>query len=142
MSQALIEQATAIPYRRQGGWLEFCLITTTQGRRWGFPKGIIESDQTAEQAALQESLEEAGLHGQIEGAELGEYEYFKWGRRLRVRGYLMQVIEADDQWQEAHFRRRSWCNFQEALARLDRPPLRQLLLSARARLEREVSGKW
>lgn len=141
MSQAPIEQATAIPYRRQGRWLEFCLITTSQGLRWGFPKGIIEPGQTPQEAALQESLEEAGLHGQIEGEEIGLYHYSKWGRTLCVHAFLMQVGEADDQWLEAHFRRRAWCTLEEARARLDRPPLRQLLLAAAARLESVGSGK-
>jgi len=135
MSQVPIEQATAIPYRRQGPLLEFCLITTSQGIRWGFPKGIIEGWQTPEEAALAEALEEAGLRGQIEGGELGRYEYSKWGRNLRVRAFLMQVTEADEQWQEAHFRRRTWCGFEEARARLDRPALRQLLAAAAACLE-------
>jgi 8-oxo-dGTP pyrophosphatase MutT (NUDIX family) len=135
MSQAPIEQATAIPYRRQGPWLEFCLITTAQGLRWGFPKGIIEPGQTAEEAALQESVEEAGLHGLIEGDDLGAYDYSKWGRTLHVRAFLMQVSQTDDDWLEAHFRRRAWCSFEEARSRLDRPPLRQLLAAALARLE-------
>ena len=135
MSQVPIEQASAIPYRLQGPWLEFCLITTAQGVRWGFPKGIIEAGHTAEETALRESLEEAGLHGQIEGSDLGGYEYSKWGRTLHVRAFLMQVTQTDDQWLEAGFRRRTWCNFAEARARLDRPPLRQLLTAALARLE-------
>jgi 8-oxo-dGTP pyrophosphatase MutT (NUDIX family) len=138
MSQVPIEQATAIPYRRQGPWLEFCLITTSQGLRWGFPKGIIEPGQTAEEAALQESLEEAGLHGLIEGDVLGAYEYSKWGRILRVRAFLMQVVQDDDHWLEAHFRRRAWCSFEEARSRLDRPPLRQLLAMAQSRLDQRA----
>ncbi len=135
MSQVSIAQATAIPYRRQGPWLEFCLITTSQGLRWGFPKGIIEPGQTPEEAALQESLEEAGIRGQIEGEPLGGYEYSKWGRTLRVQAFLMQVTQVDEHWLEAHFRRRAWCSFEEARSRLDRPPLRQLLATARERLE-------
>jgi 8-oxo-dGTP pyrophosphatase MutT (NUDIX family) len=140
MSQVPIEQATAIPYRRQGAWLEFCLITTAQGLRWGFPKGIIEPGQTPEEAALQESLEEAGIHGQIEGDSLGGYEYSKWGRALRVQAFLMQVTQADDHWLEAHFRRRAWCSFEEARSRLDRPALRQLLANAQRRLETQAQA--
>jgi 8-oxo-dGTP pyrophosphatase MutT (NUDIX family) len=135
MSHASIEQASAIPYRRHGAWLEFCLITSSQSLRWGFPKGLIERGQTAEEAALQESLEEAGLHGRIEGDEVGSYEYSKLGRTFHVRTFLMEVSDADDHWLEAHFRRRAWCTFDEARARLDRPALRRLLLLAAARLE-------
>ena len=135
MSQAPIEQATAVPYRRQGPRLEFCLITTSQGSRWGFPKGIIEPGQTPRQAALVEAEEEAGLHGEIEGEELGGYAYTKWNRVLTVRGYLMRVTAEDDHWQEWTSRRRIWCSLAEAQARIDRPALQRLLATAAERLK-------
>ena len=135
MNQPPIEQATAVPYRRQGPRLEFCLITTSQGTRWGFPKGIIEPGQTPEQAALAEALEEAGLRGEIEGQQLGGYAYTKWDRVLTVRGYLMRVTGEDDHWLESDFRRRVWCTLAEARARIDRPALQKLLAAVAARLE-------
>jgi 8-oxo-dGTP pyrophosphatase MutT (NUDIX family) len=135
MSQAPIEQATAVPYRRQGPRLEFCLITTSRGTRWGFPKGIIEPGQTPREAALMEALEEAGLHGEIEGEELGGYAYTKWNRVLTVRGYLMRVTQEDDHWLEWNSRRRVWCSLGVAQFRIDRPALQRLLAAAAERLK-------
>lgn len=118
-----IQQASAIPFRRRGDVIEFCLITSINGRRWGFPKGIIEAGDSPETTALQEALEEAGLHGQIVGEPLGTYRYQKWGTDLDVVVYLMEVTQADDAWQEGDLRERVWLLADEAIARLDRDEL-------------------
>ena len=88
-----------MPYRRQNGECEFCLITSSSGRRWGFPKGIIDPGESAVETALKEALEEAGLQGHIEGDPLGRYEYAKWGTTLEVTGLLMRVTAAEDDWE-------------------------------------------
>jgi len=122
-----ISQASAVPYRRQDGRVQFCLITSSRKKRWGFPKGIIDPGETPEETALKEAEEEAGLHGHIEGDPLGQYEYRKWGTVLSVTCYLMQVTAADDDWEEAAWRGRSWCPAEEARAVLDRRELLDLL---------------
>ena len=75
----LIQQASAIPYRRRDGCVEFCLITTIKRRRWAFPKGIIDPGETPVETALKEAEEEAGLHGRVDDEPLGRYKYAKWG---------------------------------------------------------------
>ena len=129
-----IQQASAIPYRRAGGALEFCLITSTSGNRWGFPKGIVEGDDTHEETALAEALEEAGLQGRIVGEPLGAYRYHKWDTTLDVVVYLMEVTRADDVWHEAELREREWVSPDEALARIDREEILALLARAMERL--------
>ena len=54
-----ILQACAIPFRRNGGQYEFCLITSLRKGRWGFPKGIIDKGETHIEAAtgIQEARE-------------------------------------------------------------------------------------
>jgi phosphohistidine phosphatase len=125
-----ILQAGAIPFRRGERLTEFCLITSSSGDRWGFPKGIIESGDTAQRTALQEAYEEAGLHGRIIGDALGSYRYDKWGSELVVTMYLMEVDAADATWPEAEVRERAWLPAEEAADRLDRPTLKQLLAAA------------
>jgi phosphohistidine phosphatase len=129
-----IQQASALPYRRRGETLEFCLITSISGRRWGFPKGIIEGDDSPETAALSEALEEAGLHGCIVGQPLGTYRYQKWGTELDVVVYLMEVSNADDTWQEADVREREWLTAAEAISRIDRDDVAAFLAAAVDRL--------
>ena len=57
-----IRQAAAIPVRAEA----ICLVTSTSGKRWVIPKGIIDPGMTAPQTALQETWEEAGLVGELE----------------------------------------------------------------------------
>jgi phosphohistidine phosphatase len=112
------DQASAVPFRRRDGDLEFCLITSMSKRRWCFPKGIIDPGETPAETALKEAEEEAGLRGRIVGDPLGEYEYSKWGRVLRVLVLLMEVDHADDHWLEAEHRQRRWMGAEEAAERL------------------------
>lgn len=130
-----IQQASAVPYRWRDGKLEFCLITSISGGRWGFPKGIIDPGETAQQTALKEAEEEAGLYGRIEGSPLGQYEYYKWGTVLVVTVFMMQVTEAEDDWEEADLRQRQWCVADEARAAIDRDQIRELLDLAIERLD-------
>jgi len=125
-----IQQACAIPYRCRDGQPEFCLITSIRRGTWGFPKGIIDPGETPEDTALKEAEEEAGLHGRIVGKPLGRYEYRKWGTVLSVHVYLMQVTTADDDWDEADLRERTWCPPDEARAAIHRQELRELLDAA------------
>ena len=106
------------------------MITSSSGGHWGFPKGIIEPGDTPQETALQEAWEEAGLHGRIVGEPLGSYHYEKWDSELEVMMYLMEVERAAANWPESDVRKRAWLLSDEALDRLDRPALRQLLATA------------
>lgn len=108
-------QACAVPFRLHETSLEFCLITSIGKRRWGFPKGIVEPNETDAQAALKEALEEAGIEGRILGEPLHEYADHKWDMELRVVCFLMEVETVHEAWQEADLRRRRWASADDAL---------------------------
>ena len=129
-----ILQACAVPYRRRGDRLEFCLITSIRKGTWQFPKGIIDPGETPIETALKEAEEEAGLHGHVFDGPLGGYEYAKWGTTLAVTAFLMEVEAADDHWEEANLRRRCWCGAEGARRILGRDELRRMLDAALARL--------
>jgi phosphohistidine phosphatase len=129
----LPDQASAVPFRRCGDRVEFCLITTSAGR-WGFPKGFIDPGETPEQTALKEALEEAGLHGRIVGAPLVGYRTDKNGQSKRVVALLMEVTQCDDQWDEAAVRQRRWVSRSEAERLLNRDSLQTCLKVARERI--------
>jgi phosphohistidine phosphatase len=131
---APIRQAAAIPFRRQRGHVEFCLITSIKGRRWIFPKGIVDEGETPKQTALKEVLEEAGLHGRILGESLGSYRYAKWGTTLTVEVYLMEVASTDADWAEREQRQRRWVDADAARRLLCRENDRDLLERAIDRL--------
>lgn len=53
-------------------------------KKWGLPKGHIESDETGEQAAYREVMEETGLQEVTVGPELGTIDW-----HFRFRGKLI-----------------------------------------------------
>ena len=137
----MIPQASAVPYREVDGRIEFCLITSTGGKSWIFPKGIIDPGDTYVETALKESLEEAGIEGDVVGDPLGEYQYDKWETTLRVTVVLMRVTHVADTWQEAAVRSRRWVSLSEARELLNREELREMLELAWRRLTASDSAR-
>ena len=90
---AFPEQAAAIPIRRAGRALQICVIRRKDANRWGIPKGLVDPGDTHEETALNEAWEEAGINGRLLGAAIGTYRYRKWGTRLTVAVYVMEVLE-------------------------------------------------
>ena len=119
-------QAGAIPVR--GG--RICLITSSNGKRWIIPKGTIEIDQTAGEAALQEVWEEAGLVGKLRPQPVGSYLYEKYGRTCHVTVFLMEVTEVAQEWPERDLRERIWVSLAGALDRIEDATLADLVRSA------------
>lgn len=133
-SLTYIAQACAVPYRTRAGAHQFCLITSLNKGRWGFPKGTIDPGETYRETALKEAYEEAGLRGEIADEPLGSYEYAKWGASLRVTVVLMRVAEIHADWLEAGLRQRAWCAADEAQQRIANADQRRLLAAAVQRL--------
>lgn len=133
------QQAGVIPYRRQSGQTNFCLITTSGGGKWTFPKGIVDPGDTVRGAALREALEEAGLHGTLVGRPVGSFQQTKWGTDFTVEMYLMEVSRVDETWDEQDVRRRRWCAPGTALELLQGRPMVDLFRAALERLSREES---
>lgn len=129
-----IKQAAAIPYRRNGSDLEVCLITASNSKRWTIPKGIIDPGETPDETALKETLEEAGLQGRIKGKPVGKYSYRKWGTKLKVTVYLLEVSAENKKWDEMNMRTRRWCSVQKARKLLIGHPARPLIKLAAKRL--------
>ena len=130
-----IAQASAIPLREKNGETEVCLITSIRKGKWGFPKGIIEPGDSAEETALKKSIEEAGLHGEILGGPVGEYRYQKWNDDLDVLVYAMHVTRMDATWDEQTMRDREWLSPKEAKKRLTKSLLKEFLCVAVERFE-------
>ena len=104
-----------------------CLVTSSSGRRWVIPKGVIDPGQTPGQAALTEAWEEAGLVGTLDPEPVGSYVYEKLGREHYVLVYRMAVTEVRNQWPERSLRERAWLTPDEAIDRVEEPGLRDIL---------------
>ena len=70
-----------------------CVIRRKDANKWGIPKGLVDPGDTHEETALNEAWEEAGINGRLLGAAIGTYRYRKWGTRLTVAVYVMEVLE-------------------------------------------------
>jgi phosphohistidine phosphatase len=124
---AFPEQAAAIPIRRAGRALQICVIRRKDANKWGIPKGLVDPGDTHEETALNEAWEEAGINGRLLGATIGTYRYRKWGTRLTVAVYVMEVLEQAERWEESAFRQRRWVPFAEAGVLLADHPVAPLL---------------
>ena len=129
------QQAGVIPFRRQSGTTQFCLVTTSGGGKWTFPKGIVDPGDTVRGAALREAIEEAGLHGELVGSPVGTFQQIKWGTTFTVEMYLMKVSQVDETWDEQDVRQRRWCTGPEALTLLRGRPVVDLFGTAITRLD-------
>jgi 8-oxo-dGTP pyrophosphatase MutT (NUDIX family) len=119
-------QAAAIPVRAG----QICLVTSSNGKRWVIPKGMIDRGMTAAETALQESWEEAGLAGTLEPDPVGSYFYQKFGGTYHVTVFLLQVTGVSEDWPERGLRQRSWMSVKKALACLTDDGLREVIRNA------------
>ena len=123
----LVEQSGVIPYRIMDEKIEVMLITSSGGKRWVIPKGLIEPDMTPEDSAAKEAWEEAGLLGQVFPDLMGTYEYYKSGCTCQVDVFLLQVETVVENWPEAYKRKRQWVSIPKAIKRVDEPDLKLIL---------------
>ncbi|CAM6117920.1 unnamed protein product [Calypogeia fissa] len=124
--------AGCIPYRvgssgltngNSGQTVEVLMITSQRGKGLHFPKGGWETDETVEEAALREALEEAGVRGILK-QNLGTWDFKSKRRQLggsspeslcRANMFALLVTEQLDTWPEQHGRQRQWFSLADAL---------------------------
>lgn len=113
-----------IPYRYKNGnndiydddyELEVLVVSSQKGQRMMFPKGGWELDESVEEAASRESLEEAGVLGHVQH-ELGTWSYKSKSRDIYHEGYMfpLLVTEQLELWPEKNSRQRVWMTVEEA----------------------------
>lgn len=124
----LIRQSGAIIVRLDKAEPRVLLVTAKRDpNRWIFPKGHIEKNETAADAALREAREEAGVVGKCVGPA-GCLEYRFLGAGFRVE-YFLAVLKREVGPPEKG-RSRAWCSLDEALERLRFKNTRKLLRKA------------
>ncbi|KAK0425317.1 hypothetical protein QR680_009141 [Steinernema hermaphroditum] len=101
------------------GAIEVLLVTGSANHdHWIVPGGGLEDGENASGAALREVEEEAGIRGRIEQF-VGEFK--DDDRRTRTSLFLLNVVEALDEWEDGRLgRSRDWVTTSEALRRIKR----------------------
>lgn len=137
--QIVYPQAGTITFRIRKTKIEF-LIITTRKENYTIPKGIIEIGQTAREAAVQETLEEAGAKGLLL-YEIGTYSYPKWQGICRVKVFLMLLEELHETWQEDFFRKRKFVTFKQLDGFLKKSELLDLFTQAYSTIRKKYKSK-
>ena len=119
-------QSAALPYRLNGRGIDVLLVTSSSGKRWVIPKGLIETGLSPAASAAKEALEEAGAEGRIAKRSIGSYTYEKWGGVCDVEVFPLAVKALYEEWDEDH-RKRKWVSLDEAVRRLDEKDLKRLV---------------
>ena len=122
-----VEQISAggAAFRVNDGKTEFAVVAVNPSRRWQLPKGLVDENESAEQAALREVREEAGIECEIvEKIETIEYWYFgnEKGGRVRyhkfVLFYLMKYVSGDTRGHDHEVSEVRWVSPDEAIEML------------------------
>ena len=130
-----------IPYRERGdgdGSGEVVEVLVISSRNKGasagvmFPKGGWELDESMEEAARREAMEEAGVRGEMTagGAPLGRCRYRSRRYDATYEGYMfaLRVTEELERWPEMESGRgREWVSVREAMDRCQQWWMREAL---------------
>jgi diadenosine hexaphosphate hydrolase (ATP-forming) len=128
-----VAQAGGIAFRGRGPDLRILLVTSKKQQGfWIFPKGHVEAGETAVQAGVRETEEEAGVTGDLLGPIGAPLEYDWNGKRYSVQYFL---IRATAEAPASDGRTIAWLPFDEALSRLSFDDTAGLLREARARMD-------
>ena len=122
--------AGGVVVRGQGAELRVLLVTATrQVNQWVFPKGHIETGETAEQAAVREVVEEAGVVAAVR-EPVGTLEFRNARGIVRAQFFLM-TFESEGAPRES--RQRAWFTVEEARQALAYEDSRLLVVRAARR---------
>ncbi|MFN8490324.1 MAG: NUDIX hydrolase [Caldilineaceae bacterium] len=128
--------------QRTGQAAEIVLIAVGPQGRWQLPKGMIESGETPEQAAIREVREETGIEGRlIAPLDVVEYWYVSTHRGMRVRYhkfvhcFLFDYVSGDVTQHDQEVSEARWVSFAEAMQMLKFVSERQVVAQARTLIE-------
>ena len=128
----MIQQAGAVVFRNDGPEPLFLLVKARRDPNvWIFPKGHVEPGERAEETALREAQEEAGILGRIV-APIGALEFEAFGRPLHVEYFLVEHT-GEASWSEG--RPLVWGAYDETRGRIQYENARELLKKAKAVLD-------
>lgn len=140
-------QFGALPWRvSEDGHVEILLATSRDTKRWVIPKGWPMEGRKPHIVAAIEAQEEAGLHGKVDKARIGEFEYEK---RMKGGGavdcivevYSLRVERQRRKWPERGQRVTFWFPYTVAAQQVDEPGLKAIILAFGERVAASGLGR-
>ncbi|MCU1383215.1 MAG: phosphohydrolase [Acidobacteria bacterium] len=126
-------QAGGLAFRGTGRDLSVLLVTSKkQPGFWILPKGHVEPGETAAQAGLRETQEEAGVTGDLLGPIGAPLEYDWNGKRYSVQYFLIRATAEEP---ASDGRTVVWLPVDAALQQLSFEDTQRLLREARPAME-------
>ena len=107
-------------FRKENDQTSIVLIARNNRIIWCLPKGIIEANETAEEAAEREVSEETGLKGKIID-KIGEVSYWYWSKEDKTRYfktvhfYLMEHLGGDTSDHDSEVEEAKWFPIDDAI---------------------------
>ncbi|MGA2507321.1 MAG: NUDIX domain-containing protein [Chitinispirillaceae bacterium] len=120
----IIQQAGAILVKPGTPPMVLLIRAKKDTSHWIFPKGHIEPGEKAENAAVRELLEEAGIKGKPV-RQAGNSEYRLNNRRYHVVYFLLTYCSTENNGEIGRFPR--WCTIDEAMKLLSFHDSREIL---------------
>ena len=141
--QEIVREPTAggIVFRHGEKGVEILLIQDAKDR-WTIPKGHIEEGETAQETAVREIGEEAGLHDVEPICWLGKI-HFRYRRLntlvlMTTQIYLVRVrTDGNEIQKEEWMNGIKWFDFNEALDLIEYEDIAKLMLKAKTRIREE-----
>ena len=145
-----VEQVSAggVAYRLNDASHEVAIISVRPSGRWQLPKGIVDEGESAEQAAVREVREEAGIETDLVAPiQTIQYWYYgdRRGERVRFRKqvhfYLLAYRGGDIRDHDHEVAEVRWAGFAEAAGLLAFKSEREVLERARGLLRAAAADK-
>jgi 8-oxo-dGTP pyrophosphatase MutT (NUDIX family) len=132
MPLPLVVQAGAVVYRKDDHGIRILLVRARRNPEdWIFPKGHVEPGESADEAAVREAEEEAGVTGRVVTPLAPPVRFALDDRRVEVEYFLVE-FEREVKPQER--REQAWLTPREALKRLTNDAAKAVLERALAKL--------
>lgn len=137
---AVVTSAGGVIFRVRDGEAEVALTATDGRSRWKLPKGLVESHESLEEAALREVREETGLTGEIVG-KIGQIDYWFYWRPKETRFhkfvhfFLVRHTGGNEAMHNWEIEEVAWFPIKEALGKLTYKSERDILEKAETMME-------
>ena len=107
----MLKKAGSVPFQINDGIVHICLVTSKKRKnKFVLPKGTVRSSETSYAAAKRETMEEAGLKGQMsrKGIKIRAISADSDRKMNVIKYFPIYISKILEDWPEIRFRKRLW----------------------------------